>query len=281
MNIALGAVILLLLVSPGYFFLSALHSGNYSRLNFSTSITNQIFISLIPNLIIHALGLKVTSLLYPADLEILYKLMSGVKELNANDFTIISASLLPFSFYVIATNIIGAILGKLTKEGILKNGLDMKFEALRIHNEWYYLLYGKVLDFEGPNRSEEIDYIQIDALVQVGDKKIIYKGFLDRFYLDNDKGLDRIVLYFVYRRFLESDSYGLRSEKEDLFNYNKETKQRYYEMPGDYLVIPYNKIINMNISYKEITIDDAHLKGSEELDKLDWSKIANKIKVNK
>ncbi|PTB92528.1 hypothetical protein C9994_13900, partial [Marivirga lumbricoides] len=205
----------------------------------------------------------------------------GVKELNDNDFTIISASLLPFSLYVIATNIIGAILGKLTKEGILKNGLDMKFEALRIHNEWYYLLYGKVLDFEGPNRSEEIDYIQIDALVQVGDKKIIYKGFLDRFYLDNDKGLDRIVLYFVYRRFLESDSYGLRSEKEDLFNYNKETKQRYYEMPGDYLVIPYNKIINMNISYKEITIDDAHLKGSEELDKLDWSKIANKIKVNK
>ncbi|PTB90919.1 hypothetical protein C9994_16480 [Marivirga lumbricoides] len=78
MNIALGAVILLLLVSPGYFFLSALHSGNYSRLNFSTSITNQIFISLIPNLIIHALGLKVTSLLYPADLETLYKLMSVI-----------------------------------------------------------------------------------------------------------------------------------------------------------------------------------------------------------
>ncbi len=272
MNLALGAVLLLLLVSPGFFYLAALHSGSYSRLNFSKSIPNQIFISLIPNLIIHSFGLvlinKYSS--YTVDLSVLYGLMNGSKDLNKEQFQIISDSFLMFSFYIFFTNVLGAVSGKLTRVSILKFGLDLKFRALRIHNEWYYLLYGKILDFpEVPGSSDDIDYIQIDALVLVGDQKVIYKGFLDRFYLDKDQGLDRVVLYFVFRRFLEADESKADKNKEGgILN-----DERYYEMPGDFLVIPYDKIINMNISYKQYVLGGE----SSDMQDLDWDQITRTV----
>jgi hypothetical protein len=73
----------------------------------------------------------------------------------------------------------------------------------------------------------------VNVLTSTGGQQVIYIGELIHFTLSDDGGLDNIVLKDAKRRLLNDDL------KED----------RYYEIPGRYLTIPYKTIININIRY--------------------------------
>ncbi len=83
----------------------------------------------------------------------------------------------------------------------------------------------------------------------------IYSGILEEFYLSENNGLDRLVLYNVYRRTLENDfPKDLKKQSSIL---DKGTDERYYNMPGDSFVIPYSEIKNMNITYLTLTKEES------------------------
>lgn len=59
-------------------------------------------------------------------------------------------------------------------------------------------------------------------------------------------GLELIYLTEVTRRYLKSDNLNKASTKNDLI------KDEYYYIPGDFVVLPYKDIKNINISYYSI-----------------------------
>jgi hypothetical protein len=247
MNFALGALILLLLIFPGILFRFAYLSGPYSRKNFQTSLSDEFVLSLIPAFLIqtsgyffieHVLGLQV-------NLSLLIRLISGSQSLQNSDFILIGKSLFFFSFYNSVTFLIGFLFGKLFRNLVAKNHWDLKYHSLRFNNEWYYLLSGRLQDFQSKSgESGKANLVGIDVLCESHEGTIIYTGILREFYLSKNDGLDRIYLTDVYRRKLGDDS-----SKELATPVERELDKRYYKMPGELFVIPYLQIKNMNISY--------------------------------
>jgi hypothetical protein len=61
--------------------------------------------------------------------------------------------------------------------------------------------------------------------------------------------LDRIYLSNVYRRKLKDD---LSNDQPNVGYLERHLDSRYYSMPGDLLVLTYDKIINLNITYYQV-----------------------------
>lgn len=151
--------------------------------------------------------------------------------------------------------------GKRIRTLIFEKDWDIRYEWLRLNNHWYYLLKGKLYDINAGSKDEmlykKIGFIQIDALVRdVDGETVLYSGILENFYLAKDDGLDTLELILVYRRSFSKDQPDKKLTEEAPLATNlldKETDERYYNMPGDYFVIPYSQVINLNVTYLEFT----------------------------
>lgn len=256
MNLAFGALLLFLLLFPGILLRISYLNGPYSRKNIQSSLVDELILSLIPALILQAVGYGLVNAFssYHIRLEVLYQLIVGVSGPQYKpDFALIERSLSPFLGYHFLLFVIAVLAGKAARWLVKRYDLDIRFHSLRFNNDWYYLLSGRLLDFPGrPGQASAVSLIFVDALVEVKDGSYLYSGLLEEFFLSKD-GLDRICLSQVYRRKLSDDaSDRVPSElesAEDEGPTGKAFDQRYYEMPGDLFVIPYAQIRNLNLSY--------------------------------
>lgn len=247
MNIAIGALVLLLLIFPGILFRYAYLSGPYSRKNFQSSLSDEIVLSLIPAFFIQTVTYLLCELVLKIniDISLLMRLVSQVSMIEKSEFEIIEDSILLFLVYNIITCSFGFLSGKIFRNLVAKNSWDIKFHSLRFNNEWYYLLSGRIIDFRNNARnSKKINMVRVDVLTESQGTTIIYSGILREFYLSKADGLDRIFLTNVYRRKLVDDS-----PRELTAPVEEEFDERYYKMPGDIFVIPYHQIRNINITY--------------------------------
>lgn len=253
MNIAVGALVLLLLIFPGILFRFAYLSGPYSRKNFQSSISDEVVLSLIPAFLIQTLAYFIIEHILGIDIKVglLLRLVSQISSIIPEEFESIENSILFFTTYSILTCIFGFLSGKLFRNMVSKNNWDIKYHSLRFNNEWYYLLTGRILDFPGNSGgSGKISLVRVDVMSESQDNTIIYSGILREFYLSKADGLDRIYLTNVYRRNLNDDS-----PRELTAPLEQEFDDRYYKMPGDVFVIPYQLIKNINITYYIIEED--------------------------
>lgn len=263
MNIAIGALVLLLLVFPGILFRYGYLNGPYSRKNFQSSITDEIVLSLIPAFLIQSAAYTIIEpiLGFDINLSLIFRIISDIKLIESPEYTNIEHSIVWFSIYNIVSCSFGFLAGKIFRNMVFRYNWDTKYHSLRFNNEWYYLLSGRILDFpHNTGNSKEIDFVRVDALCESKDSTIIYSGILREFYLSKAEGLDRIYLTNVYRRKLEDDS-----PRELTVPLENEFDNRYYKMPGDVFVIPYNQIKNINISYYiiEFEAEDPDDKGGK------------------
>jgi len=247
MNLILGSIILFILVTPGLVFRFSYLHGTYAKQTFRISAVDEIFWAIVPALFLQLLGLLAIEYLtrYHVRLDQLHAVITNNSE--SIDFDLIEKSIPHFLIYFIVLVAVGGSAGLLTRYLIRKWRLDLKYTFLRINNEWYYLFSGEILDSEIPGESNEIYFIQIDALVQTSNGTVVYCGTLEDYFLSRDNGLDRIYLSSVYRRKLDDDR---PLEEEPSGGYlERYLDTRYYAMPGDLFVIPYDRIINLNITY--------------------------------
>ncbi|MBT1703614.1 hypothetical protein [Chryseosolibacter indicus] len=262
MNLVFGSLFLFILISPGLFFRFSYLQGSYAKLTFKVSAVEEIFWALVPALLFQLAGMWVTENVFntSVNLDIVYQLITG----EQSNFQIIKASAIPFSIYITVLLIIGVVCGLTTRALVRVLRLDLYLKFLRFGNEWYYLLSGESLNLPIKKRNETWygsikDYfkslrkkktipllIQVDALVNSSEGDMIYSGVLKDFFLSKDNGLDRIYLSNVYRRSFRND---LANEENNPGFLARDTDERYYTMPGYAIVISYDKIQNLNITY--------------------------------
>lgn len=259
MNIALATLTLLVILYPGFLFRRFYFTEEFSKEYFKQNVTDLIFSSIVPGFLIHFFGylffLKGRT---EIDVFTIGTLLNGTSDpvkvtqafraIYENGSTIIS--------YFIGVSIVGMLAGLLSKLFVRNFKLDRKFKLFRFQNEWHYIFSGEILDFpKVPGQAEDIDFSYIDALLKTDEGTVIYSGLLAEYILTKDGGIDRIYLTEVKRRFLKDD---VRADSEKALTNAEDLSpdNRYYYLPGQFFIIPYNQIINLHITYYKVTLKD-------------------------
>ena len=254
MNFALATLTLLVILYPGFLFRRFYFTEEFSREYFKQSIPDLIFSSIVPAFIIHIIGyflfIKGRTQI---DVLTIGTLLSGTSD--ADKVTRAFKAVYEESPFIIkyfaGVSFVGVAAGLLTKLIVRKLKLDRKIKLFRFQNEWHYIFSGEILDFpKVPGKAEDIDCSYVDALVKTDEGTVIYTGLLADYILTKEGGIDRIYLTDVKRRFLKDDIKAANAATE---HKQTEDDHRYYYLPGQFFIIPYNQVINIHITYYKIT----------------------------
>ncbi len=243
MAFAVSTLFLFLFILPGITFKRAYLSSVFSRKLKFSGILDEVFWALFPSIIMHILSyffLLAGSSAFDFNFDLKGVLSAALlQQTNENYADIFVSYLLYCTFVMTVSFFAGHACRKIVR--LLK--FDRKFKLFRFTNDWHYLLSGEFLDFpEVPDHPEEVSFKLVNALTNVGSQQMIYIGELIHFTLSDEGGLENIVLKDAKRRLLQDDL----------------SENRYYDIPGRYITIPYKTIININIRYfylEEVTDD--------------------------
>jgi len=106
------------------------------------------------------------------------------------------------------------------------------------------LLSAKFIFFErsqielNNNKVEDVDVTFVDALLTIGDQSFIYTGILVDYELSSDGSLDLLYLKEAQRKEIKGNS--------------KSTKSKYKDINGNIIILKYENIVNLNLSFIEI-----------------------------
>ena len=235
MALAVSTLFLFLFILPGITFKRAYLSSVFSRKLKFSGLLDEVFWAVFPSIIMHFVSyavLHVAKSVLQFDFDLTVVLSKALFEGESEEYASVFLTYLYYCTFVIAVSFMAGHLSRKVVRGLK---FDRKFRLFRFSNDWHYLLSGEFLDFP-----EEVSFKLVNALTEVGGKQMIYIGELIHFTLSDEGGLENIVLKDAKRRLLEDDL----------------LENRYYEIPGRYITIPYKTIININIRYfylEEIT----------------------------
>ncbi len=244
MNLAFGALFSFILLFPGFLFRNAYLGGPYARRTVASSLVDELVWSLAPAFVLQVLGYLFVEYVTPFDVNeiALYQLTTAQSSL---DKTILEQGIPGFFGYELSISLLAVSLGKWLNQGVKRYKLDCRYYFLRVDNDWFYLLTGRILDFPDMTGSgDDVSAVHVDVVIEAKECSYLYTGVLATFYLSREQGLDRIYLKNVYRRKLADD---LLITDAPLTN--KAVDTRYYSMPGDLFVISYASIKTINVSY--------------------------------
>lgn len=126
-----------------------------------------------------------------------------------------------------------------------------KFSIFEIDSPWYYLFKG--YDWEDGKPSA----VRIAATVEMGGKCFLYVGILEKFFLTTEGNIDRLVITNAMRRKIKKDKDPKETDKDkDQKETNKgdntDLLKRFYPIDGDYFVLKYSEVKNLNVQFLKI-----------------------------
>jgi hypothetical protein len=125
------------------------------------------------------------------------------------------------------------IFGVLIRQIAMARGWDRQVGALRFGNNWYYILTGREWNLEV---GEDFDYVWLDALVVSGSETTIYSGVLSNFYFSADGNTVESVCLSKAQKWATPNALAPTI------------------IPGNYLIIKYGEIRNLNISFYKLEL---------------------------
>ncbi len=243
MNLALATLVIIIFSLPGIAFRKSYFSGRFTSTGFTSSLYSLVLWSFLPALVFHGIFLSLIEYFttYRISVENFGFLLFSSDDKKSLDsiFLNIHDNIYNILFYNISLILIASILGMLFRNFVRYFGLDITYSIFRFPNKWHYIFTGEYYDFSrGKRYHHNIDLIFIDALVEINGQGVIYSGILEDYYLSKtNEGLEQIIIKYP-------------TKKTFSVNENLEVK----EIPGDFLIIPYDKIQNINYSY--VAIDE-------------------------
>ena len=231
MNIAVPALLIFVILLPGFIFLNAFEkteNTDLERKPFQSSSAGAFAIAMVIQLLLSC----IIDLFIKIDFQLITKILFAVK-LDPAEIQSLSKSYHLILMYFIACYIFSYAAGKLMQKILLEMN-PYKNSLFSFDTPWYYELKGKI------SEASDAEIIKISCMQDSKDGTVFYYGYLEDFYLNKNGNLDRLVLSDVYRRKLEHD---------DTSEEKPSSSSRFYKIKGDRLVIKYDQILNMNIEY--------------------------------
>jgi hypothetical protein len=248
MNFALPAILLFLIVLPGFMFRSRLKLVEQTSLDYSP-FGRVVAGGVLWAITLHIVWLCVTYALgWTLKTDALIGLLSSSSQLQDIAVAAVSASALRVAAYFLSLYAFALFVPPIVRWAIIRWRLDragVPLASIFRFSEapWYYLLTGA--DFDEPPGG-----VSVAAVVDVGGQPYLYVGILVNFFFNATGQLDRLVLESVARRPLSRDKTGA----DDLVT---DDRQRFYDVEGTYFVLRYAEIVTLNIKYFRLEpVDD-------------------------
>lgn len=256
MNFALPAILLFVVVLPGFLFRSRLKLAEQTSLDYSP-FGRVVIEAFLWAAVLHGAWLVASYVGLHRTLatEALLGLLSSSPQLQTTAVDEVRASSGLVSWYFGTLYLFALGVPPLVRRAISHWRLDRegaRFSSVfRFHDApWYYLLTRA--DFEP---GDEPDHIVVAAVLNVAGSPILYVGILADFFFDPQGQLDRLVLANVVRRPLDRDrtvGRQLLAEGDDGGDDEDDDTRRFYAVEGDYFVIRYAEVLTLNVHYVKV-----------------------------
>lgn len=248
MNIALPAIVIFILLLPGFLVRSRFKRAERVSLDYSPFgqvVTQAVIWTLILHIVWPCFAYKFLDQRLQTDL--LFKLLSSDVAGQTKAIESLAKQDVQIATYFFTILLFAYIAPSIARHCITHFRMDKKDSAigslLRFnHAPWYYLLTGA--DFD---KYQKPDLISVAAIVDAAGVATLYTGVLEDFFFDQDGALDRLILSNVARRQLESDKSLEADAAAD------SAPQRFYVVDGDYFVLRYSEAITLNIQYVKLS----------------------------
>lgn len=247
MNLALSTFLLFFLLIPGILFRRFYYSEEFSKEYFKETFFGVFIATFLPSLFFHFLWYFLVQLFnQEVDLYVLADILSQESEKNSfKNIEINSSNIL---LYNATMFLVAGLSGYVLKKIVRMYKWDRLTKFFRFQNSWHYILKGEFFDFPRANMSldedtvEDIEFVFVDAIVEINDESYLYDGILVDYELSNDGGLNYINLTGAQRRNIKNDSKITEGSKED-------NSDKYYPIKGHTLLLKYSEIKNLNFTY--------------------------------
>lgn len=285
MNFLFTTVLVLLLVAPGLLIFRTYYAGRFSIRYSNLTITDQVFRSIVPGLLLQLVAFWLIGLCSPryVRLDVLGSLLLGAKEDRTirEGFDLLRQQLGPILAYYLGLLTVGALAGWAARSLVRWRKLDRRYSWLRYDNQWHYLLTGEILETPdlqptiGLQDASLIDFVFVDVLMKLEKSNMLYSGILVDYELAADGGLRTIYLREARRKLLSNSAPEEQKPPADVGEgqggpdasieatmppTEEQAEGKYYDVLGDLMVIPYAQILNLNLTYY---IDEDDLEESE------------------
>ena len=259
MSLAISTILLFLLVTPGLAFKYAYFGGKYSRRSVFLPITDEVVVALLPAILLNAIGLVAAyafssllgffwesgGLFTKPNMRLLTSLL-GMRE--GIEFPIpIVAVIWLFIFYLTAISLAGGYIARRCRRWVESSEKWSDIPFIAPNNDWLEALPDQQTRGNSLAPVKEWAFLQVDAMVETGQGPMIYQGILSELYFKKDGSLDRIVLSGTRRRSMDKDPDETTAQKK-----KDGTDDRFYDIPGSYVVLDYQRIVNLNVSYGQM-----------------------------
>ena len=252
MNIAFTTLAILLLAMPGYVARSAYLTDDFTRDVLPANWKNEIALAILYSLPFHFIGVTIIAHLYlngylsaNVNFDVLFRLLAGKYGKDGAEFSPLSNNLYQYihriAVYFICILLTAELFGIFLRKIVWNYKLDVRIPTLfRYRNRWLYLLTGRdQLHLEDPHITV------VDALTELGPSTQLYRGLVVGFTSNENGDLEDLYLGDTFRgEFVESAS------GEQLFDW--------HDIPGDFFILKYEDIKNLNISFLPVSAAGLH-----------------------
>jgi hypothetical protein len=243
MNVALPALVVFVVLLPGFILRSRFKRAERTSLDYSP-FGQVVTEAILWTCALHAIWLLFSYWFFHLKLDVsaLLRLLSSDGSSQAKAIDSIAESSKRVAAYFATLLLASYLLPQLARYLITRHGLD-RYDAplgflFRFHQApWYYLLTGADFSID-----DKPDFISVSAVVNVAGEAVLYTGILDEFFVDAEGKLDRLVLQQVMRRPIKADKSSSSPDEMDRLS-------RFYSIDGDYFVLRYDEAITLNLQY--------------------------------
>lgn len=236
MEVALGALIIIILLLPGISFRKGYFSEEFSN-QYTIKDFFQLFVNtFIPSVVIYLIALPIILIFgYSYNIKVLIALVSSNENLFEKAVEHVYDTQTEILIFQLVINLISFFIGYKLKNYLIEKSLDSKIEFFRYKNIWHYVLSAKFINFKRSqvslyeNTVEDVDITYVDALVSVGEKVFIYNGMLVDYQLASEGKLDFLIIKDVQRKQVD--------------------KRRFKDVYGHVVILKYENIINLNLTF--------------------------------
>lgn len=259
MGIAISLIFATALILPGILFNYYLRKGTWKSPVILRSFQNELAIGVLYSIAIHLFLLGLIDYFCSIRYEILFQVFfESFSELSDSEMKEVYTNVYNILGYFLLSYIIAILAGILLFILIRKTRTDLVFQDFKFSNEWHYYFSGeaRVFAMEKPTYrdvksflKQPIDGVYLSFTLSKNSEEYLYWGLLYEYYFDKKGQLDKLILTEVSRRRLSDDKSIAENVNRDDMEPIKDGDSRFYFIRGQYLVVNYSEIKDLNIEY--------------------------------
>jgi uncharacterized protein DUF6338 len=239
MSVALSAVVVFLLLAPGFAFRSRYRRIERTSLDYAP-FGEVVLHGVVFAAVFHLVWLAAARLFgwVPNLGDLLLLLASdpnsqaeAIRRVGAHQYAVF----LYFLTILFAPFFLAPALRRLAESRGWNLPESRLYRFFGIEAPWYYLLRVQAA-------RRDADAL-VAAVVNFGGRCYVVRGFVADFFVSPTGELDRIVLELADRRPLEADPQGQGGEPDP----------QYYSIEGDFFVLRYSEAITLNVQYLQLS----------------------------